>query len=532
MLVRLKEFLAALTLTERLVLGFLVTSFFVGLDFGFPLTVTTNDEMYFVGGVFRALAEHSIFPQGLDVPYGTLNYLLSYILISISLVGITVLFGFNLGGLESWVFDHYYLFYLAPRLISVLSLIVILAIFYYLAQVKIKSVAVRLTITILLFSNLLVTTIFHTGKVWPLTTALLVVSFFCLYRVLMGERHFAVWSIIFACLALTNFPLAGVGLVVLPVLFFYYRRAGWPIKELIWSIIAGVVLLILVFTFNYEGIYAQVFSIINDYTLSPTAMENNASIPESLVMFLVKTVLLFGPLLVALMVTAGKIVDRKLFWLSLFYLIVYLAAISVTARWAYELGSYFRYLLPVSFWLTFILLSFNLNNLSFWRRFALGLSAGVTLIYFVFAIYYLLTPATLNLVRTWTIDNLNHPGVVIINDTGPVYEPPLNQKTAVALIDYSCGSRCRLFRTGELVSSFEPLVIDSRVTEKLPNHFNEVYRVSNKELFHQEWELVYSITNPLYRGQVQTIDSFGDYFNWQFFKLNNWGDNFYIYRQK
>ncbi len=532
MLASLKSSLGSLSVSERIILALLVATFFLGLDFGFPLTVTTNDEMYFVGGVFRALAERTVLPQGLDVPYGTVNYLFSYILIGISLIVLMPWSGFNFTALEAWVFDHHYLFYLAPRLISALSLVIILFIFYPLVQIKIRLVSVRLALTVLLFANLLVATIFHTGKVWPLTTALLVASFFCLYRVLVGERRFVFGAVVAAFLAFANFPLAGIGLIAIPLLVFYYRHNQWPIKELIGSTAIGALVAILLFSLNYQGIYAQVFSIINDYTLSPVAQAHNVSITESVILFLLKLGMLFAPLLVALVAVAGNIIDRKLFWLSLAYLIIYLSAISVTARWAYDLGSYFRYLLPAGFWLTFMILSFDLNNLNTWRRLIVGLSAGVTLIYFGFAVYYLLIPSTLNKARDWTMDNLNNPRVAIINDAGPLYEPPLNQASARALIDYSCGSRCRLFREGELTSSFKPLVLDSRVSTRLPEGFASVYRVATEELADDNWELIYQITNPSYRGRAQTIDSFGDYFNLNFFKLKNWGDNFYIYQQK
>ncbi|MEK7091453.1 MAG: hypothetical protein AAB900_00515, partial [Patescibacteria group bacterium] len=459
---KIRAWFSPFTIIERWVLGLLVLSFFVGLNFGFPLTTVTNDEMFFVGSVFRSLASHSFLPQGLDVPYGTLNYLLSFALINAGLLGLLPFFHFNLAALQTWVAGHYYLFYLAPRLVSVLALTGLLLLFYQLAREKIKFVALRLALISLLFTNVIITAIFHTGKVWGLSTFFLVGSALFLYRVWQGDRRYAVWTILFSFLAVANFPLAGLALISLPCLYFIYRQQGWPFRELYRFSAGGLGLLILILAINYQGIGEQIRSIVFDYTLSPFARAYNTPILESILLFGAKALLLFTPLWLALVASTAKIADRKLFKLALGYLVLYLLAVAVTARWVHDLSAAFRYLVPVGFFLTLLIFSLDWRELNRSRQFFIGALVIINLIYFGWTLTLLLRPTTFNLVRDWTVANLNSPQTAIINLTGFWYEPPLNQITALAIQDQFCASRCQVARRGEGSVGFQSLVLGNQ----------------------------------------------------------------------
>lgn len=526
---KIKAWFKSLSIIERWVLCLLALSFFVGLNFGFPLTTVTNDEMFFVGSVFRSLASHSFLPQGLDVPYGTLNYLLSFVLISASLLGLLPFFHFNLAVLQTWVAGHYYLFYLAPRLVSALALVGLLILFYDLAREKIKSVALRLALISLLFSNVIITAIFHTGKVWGLSTFFLVGSALFLYRVWQGDRHYAVWAILFSFLAAANFPLAGLALISSPCLYVIYRRQDLPLRELYRFGAGGLGLLILILAINYQGIGEQIRSIVFDYTLSPFARAYNTPIPSSILLFSIKALLLFTPLWLALTASTGKIADQKLFKLALGYLLIYLLAVGLTARWVHDLSAAFRYLVPVGFFLSLLIFSLDWKELGRLRRLSIGALVVINLIYFSFTITLLLRPTTFNLVRDWTAANLNSPQTVIINQTGFWYEPPLNQITALAIQDQFCASRCQSVRRGEGSTEFQSLVLGNQTrATSIVGH--KVYLVATTTVVTRTGDLVYSISEASYRGSPQLLDLFGDYSNLNFFRLHHWGENFYLYR--
>ena len=77
---------------ELSVLGALTLSFFIGIWHAFPMLNVVADEMYFVGGVLRAMENLTIFPAPGDVPYGTLTYVLNYALVALFVLGALVLF--------------------------------------------------------------------------------------------------------------------------------------------------------------------------------------------------------------------------------------------------------------------------------------------------------------------------------------------------------------------------------------------------------------------------------------------------------
>src|SRR3989344_3493488 len=115
---------------EKLVLIFLALSFFVGIWHAFPMLNVVADEMYFVGGVLRAMEHKTILPVAADVPYATLTYFLNYILIALYLLALLPFFKFNLAELKFTLVQAPEIVYWLPRLLSVLLALVFLSLFY------------------------------------------------------------------------------------------------------------------------------------------------------------------------------------------------------------------------------------------------------------------------------------------------------------------------------------------------------------------------------------------------------------------
>lgn len=520
--------MAKITKLEIAVIALLITSFFVGLTYGFPSTTVTADEMYFVGGVFRAMDNHTIVPQGTDVPYGTINYLLSYTVIAVILLIALPFFGGQTGVLKIWVINHYYLFYLVPRLINITAAVLLLFFIYRLLKETTASIPLRLAILIILFTNLMTACILRTGKVWPLSTFFVFASFYFLYRTLTGKRKSAFKAVIFSGLAAANFPLAALSLVAWPILFIYYSRQGLPKRELWRYFIWGIAIILIILAFNYRGIIDQVRSIIFDYTLTPGRLAHNIPILPSFGLNAVKIFLLFAPILLAMLVLIKGVRDKRLFYLALGYLLSFYFVISVVARWSNDIYSGLRYLFPIGFFLVAVLAGCK------WRegllaRLSIYVLAGVSAAYLILALVYLSSPLTANKASDWVSAHLNRPGVTIINPLGPLFELPLNKNTALLIKDDFCASRCQAARSGELQTNFLPTVIGEH--SKSVNILSaETYYVFDQATTSPRLTLSYSLANPLHYNWLHEIDTLGDYFDPTFFALRELGDNIYIYR--
>ena len=70
---------------EKIVLTVLSLTFFIGIWHAFPMVTVVSDEVYYVVGVLHAMDAHSIFPQANDIPYGTMLYILDYVVTAIVL---------------------------------------------------------------------------------------------------------------------------------------------------------------------------------------------------------------------------------------------------------------------------------------------------------------------------------------------------------------------------------------------------------------------------------------------------------------
>ena len=52
---------------EKIIIGLLIISFFIGLWYALPMLKLVGDEMYFVGGVLRSMESQTILPAAGEV---------------------------------------------------------------------------------------------------------------------------------------------------------------------------------------------------------------------------------------------------------------------------------------------------------------------------------------------------------------------------------------------------------------------------------------------------------------------------------
>jgi len=114
---------------ENIIYILLAVSFFIGLRHALPMLTVVGDEMYFVGGVLRAMENHTILPAMGDVPYGILTYFANYFLIGIFLIILCPVYGFSLASLKLSLVMQPEIVYLIPRILSAFVSIGLLFIF-------------------------------------------------------------------------------------------------------------------------------------------------------------------------------------------------------------------------------------------------------------------------------------------------------------------------------------------------------------------------------------------------------------------
>jgi hypothetical protein len=523
---------------KKLLFGSLITSFFVGIWHGFPMTTIVADE-FFGSAVLRALEKFTILPQGIDVFYGTINYLACYFLIVLVLAFIFPFLGFNILNLKIFIANNIYLIYLMPRIFSAILAVILLFLVYKIFRSSVKNENSRLILLVFLFSNILITYVFHTSRAWGLTIVLAVFSFYYLYRSLEcdsqndenGFLHNSFASIIFSFLAFSNFPLAGIFLINFPVLAYFARGNKKIIKKLFVYFLAGTLLFVLITAFNFQGIKNEVVDVIFfGYTVGNDAVGANLSVLASLLAYF-KNIFVFYPfhvlLLSYLIITRTKIENKKLFFLSIAYSIVYFLAISIVARWATDISSSARYLSPLVFFVTFMIASFDLK----FNRY-IGFLVLASVIYWITFLYYISVPTTYNLAYDWIVSNLNNADTIIFKNTCPDFDLSKNKESYLLTDPRYCSSKCEMELSGVLKSGFLPIVIDQQTKKDqvLPSADN-VYSV---EFFKKENNensiLVKSFINSPSDELFYKMDGMGNYFDKNYFKLGELGRNLYIYK--
>lgn len=521
---------------ERLLILFLSLSLFIGIWHGYPFTNIVADEMFFSGSVLRSIEHHTALPLALDVPYGTLTFYISYIFISLCLVVIFILKSLDVEALKLFVIHNPFLVYFVSRLVSyVLAVLSIIGLNYFLKK-YIVDYRYRLTLVFLLFTNILVNVIFHTSKVWVLSTVLMLLSFCSLVLVFDGDekntKKYIWYSVFFAFLSFSNFPFMGLNLLVIPIIAYKYRKHKEYRNTLIKSIIWGGLVFFLVLASNFSGIKEQIRSIIFDYSLSKGALEHNLSTFGSLLSHFKKIVLLFPIFIItwAYVAFTSKVKNKNLFKLSFLYLTIYIILIILVDKWSVGDQSSLRYLFPLPFFFTLILSSYEFG----FKKMIL-IPVALSVVYFVPTLYYLsISTTSNNLVEYIKEVYASDADSVFVNNVGVDAPLPQNKKSYLLVKNNECGSLCKSTIKYDLENNFGPYVLDSHTDISKTNFLNnksKIYFLERNSTTTKEYELVKSFTNPVKDNKYFSADSSGSYLDLSYFRVRNYGPNLYIYKK-
>lgn len=521
---------------ENKILLILCLTFFIGIWHALPIKDVIADELYFVGSVLRAFENHTILPAAGDVPYGTLTYLLNYFLIGFFLLVLLPFFKFNILALKLYILNSANLMYLAPRLISAGLAIIFVVLIYKILKREISEPKSRIFLMILLFTNMIVVLILHTGKMWVLSTLLVLVSFYFVYRAIdqaeidakkLSRNIFL--SVIFSWLAFANFPLNFYALINIPILIVVFRRQPGFFRRLFKYELVGLAIFIAIILVNFGGIEKQISSIFSDYRpLNGVLTSNsNLSAAKSFLYNSARALFLFPLLLFTLIWSATKqIKNKKLFILALAYGVGYFCLVSIVATWSVDFQSALRYLFPLGFFIILLIASFK----TYFSKvfYLIGL---ISLIYFVPTLYFLSIPTTYNQAYSWILNNLNDQGNVIINN---VAQLQLSKNKASYLLERpdKCSTRCHNVIDYNLNGDIKPLIIDQFSQKDLTFDGKDIYYIEETSQPANDRQLVKTFKNNINDRFYYEVDyNMGNYFDLNYWKIRNLGKNVYIYKK-
>jgi len=216
---------------------------------------------------------------------------------------------------------------------------------------------------------------------------------------------------------------------------------------------------------------------------------------------------------------------KKLFLISLTYLITYYIYISLVTPWSGDFQSGLRYLLPVGFFIIFIIASFDIR---FTRVFYF--IGAVSLLYFIFTLYSLSAPTTYNRAHRWLASNFNQADVTIVNRVDQLLLPK-NKVSYLLEREESCYTRCDFVKKYNLNEDIKPLVVDQFSRDGVLQGA-KVYHIEETMPDDGSRELVKFIGNNVNDKSYFSVDYHtGNYFSWDFFKIKNFGKNLYIYAE-
>jgi hypothetical protein len=518
---------------ENIVIIIIGLSFFMGIWHAFPMLNVVNDEMYFVGGVLRAIENHTIIPAPNDVPYGTLTYLINY---PISIIVLTILlpfFVFNIANLKLFLVQDPWVMYLSLRILSAFFSIIILYYVNKFLKKIIENLKTRLFLLILTFSNIITLLILHTGKVWVLSILLVIVSFYYLNETLKHTNSNSFLfqkdlflSLSFSFLAFANFPLNFFCLINIPILVYTYRKDKNILISIAKYVVIGFLIYIIVTLINYDSIKNQIISIFTEY--HPIVNNtNNISIIQSFYLYILKLLLLFPLTIFTLfLVFKNKIKHKKIFIVSSIYFITYFFTIVLIANWSTDTKTYLRYLFPLGFFLVFMISSFNLKlNRIFY---SIGF---ISIFYGVITLYYLSMPSTYNLAYRWIGDNLSGQNITIINTVDEL-QLIKNKNSAMVIKNELCATKCKNIIKFDLNKKFLPLVLDNDTDysskDTMQINGKTIY-ISDKVLSPISYSnILASFVNK--SSDYHSVDyNMGSYFDFSLLRIRNLGKNIYVY---
>ena len=519
---------------EKIVFVFLGLTFFIGTWHAFPMLNIINDEMYFVGGVLRAMENHTIIPALNDVPYGTLSYLLSYVISMGTLAVLLPFFKFSFVVLKIFLVQNPWVMYFSLRLLSAFLSLILLFFVNKIVKKEFEDVKVRMFLLVLLFTNMITTLILHTGKVWVLATLLSVISFYYLYKVVATQvvgydsaKKNIFWCITFSFLAVADFPLNALCLLSIPVLFVFFWKDKKMLLKIVKYILFGIFLYLVITLLNFYSIWNQVVSIFVAYRPTKENLLENISLFQSLLIYTERLICLFPLLILTLFVVGrNRIKNINLFRISSLYFFTYFILITVVANWGAQIELSLRYLFPLGFFLVFIIASFDIQYKKFFTVIAV-----ISIIFQIYTLYYLSIPTTYNNAYTWVITSLSKSDITIVNDVSGL-QLIKNKKSGVLNREGFCASKCLNIIAFDLNRDFVPLVLDkdSSVFD-ITKIKGEVYYIVTSSSPTNGFILVKSFVNPSVKNH--TVDyNMGNYFDSSFFKIKNLGENIYVYKRQ
>lgn len=445
-------------------------SFLVGVWYALPMVNTITDVWAFGGGVLRAMEAHTLLP-GYGVLYGTLSFYQNYIAMALALGFGLLFYGFDVVALKTALILNPSYSLLVPRVVSALTAIVFLALVYQFLKTHVHSVWWRLTLLMLTFGSVLATLLTRSGKMWMLSIALGMISFIYLYRAITEERksgkpgRFSAISIVTAFLATANFPFAGLFLINIPILFLYFPRTLQSLKHIGVSVFAGGILLLIVFATNAQNIILQLSGFVLQFFESSTS--SIESVVPSLTLFeafIVNTRQMVEafPLLLLAFIPALRsgIQNKKLAYLALIYLVVYIVAVSVIFRSDDGLALNVRHIFPIGFFLMFLIAAFKSPP----RWVSIIFFSGGLLIY-VYTLVLLSIPTTYNRASEFITAQYSQAEIRIDEH---IFELtlPMNKASYALFTDASCGSTCKHMRALSGDIAFRPIVVTNETNSK------------------------------------------------------------------
>lgn len=462
MIQRVRSALTTMTLEDWAVSAF-GASFLIGVWYAFPMVNTITDVWAFGGGVLRAMEAGTLLP-GYGVAYGTLSFYQNYVAMVAVLSFGLLFFGFDITALKTALVLNPHTSLLVPRLTSALTAMVLLVIVYRFLKVHVYSLWWRLALLMLVFGNVLAVLLTRSGKMWILSITLGVVSFIYLYRALTEERErgvpgrFSAISIVTAFLAMSNFTFAGLFLVNVPIIFSLFPKTLQSLRRLFSFVAVGGIAFLIIFALNAQNTIEQVSGFVLQFFSSAgseVARVRATLSPLESFMVNARQAIESFPLLLLAVVPAlyAGIRDKVLANLAVFYIVLYMIAVSLIFRADDGIALNVRHIFPVGFFLLFLLVACKPPA----RFVSISLLVVGGFVY-VYTLVLLSIPTTYNTASAFIV---THYGEKQIRIDERIFELtlPMNKSSYALFSDASCGSTCQHRQQLEADIAFRPLVI-------------------------------------------------------------------------
>lgn len=458
---------------EDWAVSFFGLSFFVGVWYAFPMVNTITDVWAFGGGVLRAIEAHTLLP-GYGVAYGTLSFYQNYVAMLGALAVGYIAVGFDAEALKTLLILNPSLSLWIPRIVSILTSIVLLVVVYRFLKTHVQSMEWRLTLLMLTFGSVLITLLVRSGKMWMLSLLLMVVSFMFLYLAVTKEREkgqvgwFSFTSILTAFLASANFLFAGLFLVNIPILLFVFWRTKEVLKRLTFMVMVGGAVFLGFFALNAGNIVLQASGFVMQLLGSPMGVEPALTVFESFMVNARHAIESFPLLLLALIpVLYAGIRNRTLFFLAALYGALYMIAVSVVFRSDDGLALNVRHIAPIGFFLLFMLVACKEPARLVSRTlFVIG---GVI---YAYTLILLSVPTTYNNAHDFIQKEYAEQSIRIDES---IFELtlPMNKASYELFATSSCGSTCQHMKSIKKDIDFTPIVVtkesDQEALKQLPD---------------------------------------------------------------